>query len=93
MASNTSKASTDGEINIEETKYDVQFTTSKGTKKMTNLSYGKLMFELNKHYLKYDHRTLEKSIVDLQLWAVVRGSKLLWLGKESKLGTLIEKAA
>ena len=61
------------------------------TKKIEGITYGKLLFELNKYYLKYDHQTLDGEMVDFWIDHIKDNGHIVWMGGGSKLITVISK--
>lgn len=77
--------------NVNKMKYDLNITSKKGTTKFNGISFSKLMYELNKYYLKYDHRTIDENMVKMQL---NYSNTILWgdFGCGSKINVVIKKA-
>lgn len=77
--------------NVEKCKYDLEISSKKGTTKFNGVSFGKLMYELNKYYLKYDHRTLDENMVKFSLQF---SDTIIWgdFGCGSKLNVVIKTA-
>lgn len=73
-------------------KFDLEIKSKKELKKYHGITYGKLLFELNKYYLKYDHRTLDSKMVNYYIENTKDDAQIMWMGGGSKLTTVITKS-
>ena len=74
-------------------KFNLEIKSKKKMKKFNGITYEKLLFELNKYYLKYDHLILDSKKVKYYIDNTKDDAGIFLMGGGSKLITCIKKVA
>lgn len=74
-------------------KFNLEIKSKKKMKKFNGITYEKLLFELNKYYLKYDHLILDSKRVMYYLDNTKDDAGIFLMDGGSKLITFIQKVA